>query len=161
MSLNTKSLYRSIYRQLSRQHAEASKIHLEKDTKRVEALRKYAAIKARASGQPESSLPQIEDPKVSRYPSNSLRSIFLEKSKEYNNSDNTQGKESGLNANTNEIKSQNLSKSIAAFLESQRMYNHLLEYYNGSTIDEEKKLELSAKRVGLELPDSFPKDGKK
>lgn len=136
-----KSLYRSIYRQLSRQHTESSKVHLEKDKQRTEALRKYAILKARASGQPLSSLPELEDPKVARYDSHTLRSIFLEKSQ------------------TNH-QAQNMADSVATFLESQRMYTFLLEYYNGSTIDEDKRLELSAKRVGLQLPDALPKQEK-
>lgn len=137
-----KSLYRSIYRQLSRQHTESSKVHLEKDKQRTEALRKYALLKARASGQPLSSLPELEDPKVARYDSNTLRSIFLQ------------------NSQPNGQAAKNMADSVATFLESQRMYNFLLEYYNGSTIDEDKRLELSARRVGLELPDALPKEEK-
>lgn len=133
-----RSLYRSIYRQLARQHAETSKMHLEKDKKRTEALHKYAILKARTSGQPLSEFPPLEDLRLKRYKSDNFRSLFLT-----------------IKDNQAVKQPEQFAHSVAVFLESQRMYNYLLEYYNGSTIDEGRKLELSARRVGLELPDSL------
>lgn len=130
-----RSLYRSLYRELSRQHIVASQIHLKKDRDRAEALRKYQQMKAAAAGQSASALPPIEDPKAPRYASDALRQHFVSRPAELQGS------------------TQRYVESALSFLSSQRQYNYLLEYYNGSTIDEEKRIELSARRVGLALPD--------
>ena len=45
------------------------------------------------------------------------------------------------------------------YLKSQRMYNTLLERYNpGMNMDEEERVRLTARRVGLDLP---PEEGEK
>ena len=44
---------------------------------------------------------------------------------------------------------------LVLYLQSQRMYNTLIERYNPSLgIDDEEKIRLSARKVGLDLPDS-------
>lgn len=133
-SRSTHSLYRTLYRELSRQHISASKLHMKDDLKKTEALHKYKVMKAASLGLPESSVEMPEPPKISRFNSEKLRSYFL----------------TNENNNTNS----ELAANISIFLNSQRQYNELLEYYNGSTIDEENRIKLSARRVGLELPDT-------
>lgn len=46
------------------------------------------------------------------------------------------------------------------YMRSQRLYNTLLERYNpGMSLDEEEKLRLTARRVGMEMPADYKKDG--
>ncbi|VVT51945.1 uncharacterized protein SAPINGB_P003265 [Magnusiomyces paraingens] len=146
-----RSLYRAIYRQLERQHVASSKLHQAQDRKKLEALRKYQQMKAAAaaastatnpnsSSSSSTSLPLIEDPRIKPYPSQTLRSLFLSQT-----------------SSTDNTPDEKYLEAIALFLKSQHEYNYLLEYYNGSTIDETKRIELSAKRVGLALPEE-PKE---
>lgn len=132
----SRQLYRSIFRELSKQHNIASKLHAEKDKKRLEALAKYQRMKNAAAGI-KSDPKEIERAltKVSRYDSTTFRSMFLD------------GKADTSNSH------QEYLKAVSVFLTSQRTYKELLELYNGSLIDEDDRLHLSARRVGLELPE--------
>lgn len=46
-----------------------------------------------------------------------------------------------------------LAEQLAVYLRSQRMYGVLLDRYNpGMNMDEEERVRLSARRVGMEMP---------
>lgn len=48
------------------------------------------------------------------------------------------------------------------YIKAQRMYATLLERYNpGMNMEEEERVKLTARRVGMELPLEYEKDGKK
>lgn len=142
--MTAKRVYRAIYRELSRQHNIAAKLHLEKDLQKIEALAKYQRLKNAAAGiksdpaQLQKDLENQKNSVVKRYDSGTLRSFFKELL-----SNSEAGKELDFE----------FARSVALFLKSQRTYKELLELYNGSTIDDEKRLHLSARRVGLELPE--------
>jgi hypothetical protein len=54
------------------------------------------------------------------------------------------------------------AEQFVAYLRSQRMYATLLERYNpGMEMDEEERVRLTARRVGMDLPIEFGKDGEK
>lgn len=132
----SRQLYRTIFRELSKQHNFASKIHAEKDKKRFEALAKYQRMKNAAAGI-KSDPKEIESAltKASRYDSTIFRSMFLDVKPDSSNSH------------------KEYLRAVSVFLTSQRTYKELLELYNGSLIDEDDRLHLSARRVGLELPE--------
>lgn len=49
-----------------------------------------------------------------------------------------------------------IAEQFAAYLRSQRMYAVLLDRYNpGMNMDEEERVRLTARRVGMDLPRSF------
>lgn len=49
-----------------------------------------------------------------------------------------------------------LAEQFAAYLRSQRMYAVLLDRYNpGMNMDEEERVRLTARRVGMGLPQTF------
>lgn len=134
--VGTRQLYRSILRELSKQHNIASKVHMEKDKKRLEAMAKYQRMKNAAAGI-KSDPKEIEKAltQTKRYDTATLRSLFLEGEGEPASHD------------------VEYLKTVSTFLTSQRTYKELLELYNGSLIDEDERLHLSARRVGLELPE--------
>lgn len=135
---SSRQLYRSILRELSKQHNIASKLHAEKDQKRLEALAKYQRMKNAAAGiktDPKDLEKALK--KASRYDSATLRHLFV---------NGPQDAEKGSH--------QEYLKTVSVFLTSQRTYKELLELYNGSTIDDNQRLQLSARRVGLELPET-------
>lgn len=131
---SSRQLYRSVLRELSKQHNIASKIHLEKDKKRIEAMAKYQRMKNAAAGI-KSDPKEIERAlnKPARYDSSILREMFL-------------------NGKGDIAEHQEYIRTVSIFLTSQRTYKELLELYNGSLIDDDDRLHLSARRVGLELP---------
>ncbi|KZF24902.1 hypothetical protein L228DRAFT_58123 [Xylona heveae TC161] len=50
-------------------------------------------------------------------------------------------------------------EQFVQYVRAQRMYVTLLERYNpGMLMDEEEKLRLTARRVGMEMPESFNKE---
>ncbi|KAI9151796.1 ATP synthase assembly factor fmc1 [Paramyrothecium foliicola] len=52
------------------------------------------------------------------------------------------------------------AEQLVLYLRSQRMYATLLDRYNpGMNMDEEERLRLTARRVGMEMPLSYKKDG--
>lgn len=137
-SVQPRSLYRALYRELNKQHRAASQEHNKGELKKLEALQKYRQMKARAAGLEESKVEEVKPPKIKPYNSATLRDLFF-----------SHKHTSEPSAKVDE----KYSTNVAEFLVSQRMYSYLLQYYNGSTIDEDKRIELSARRVGLELPE--------
>ena len=135
---STRHLYRSIFRELSKQHNAASKLHAEKDKKRLEAIAQYQRMKNAAAGiRTDPKDLQNSFSKTPRYDSSTLREIFV-------------------NGPQDSAKGSHVEylKTVSIFLTSQRTYKELLELYNGSLIDEDSRVHLSARRVGLELPET-------
>lgn len=141
-AVQPRTLYRALYRELNKQHRAASKEHNKVEMKKLEALQKYRQMKARAAGLEESSVEEIKPPQIKPYNSTTLRDLF------FNHKHTSSSEQSAL-------VDEKYSTNVAEFLVSQRMYSYLLQYYNGSTIDEDKRIELSARRVGLELPEDY------
>lgn len=53
------------------------------------------------------------------------------------------------------------AEQLAQYARAQRTYSALLERYNpGMSLDEEEKIRLTAKRVGMDLPDLYEEKGK-
>ncbi|KAI0835091.1 hypothetical protein F5Y06DRAFT_143875 [Hypoxylon sp. FL0890] len=51
---------------------------------------------------------------------------------------------------------------LVQYLKAQRQYTTLLERYNpGMNMDEEERVRLTARRVGMDLPVEYPKGGEK
>lgn len=139
----SRHLYRSILRELSKQHNSASKLHAEKDKQRFEALLKYQRMKNAAAGvktDPKELEAKMKKSLMKRYDTTILREFFLTGDAIAASAAEGKGREEYL-------------RSVSRFLTSQRTYKELLELYNGSLIDEDKRIELSARRVGLELPE--------
>ncbi|CDO55258.1 hypothetical protein DV495_000434 [Geotrichum candidum] len=135
-------LYRSILRELSKQHNTASKLHAEKDKQRLETLLKYQRMKNAAAGiktDPKELEAKLKKDLVKRYDTTVLREFFTTGDAAAASAAEGQGREEYL-------------RSVSRFLTSQRTYKELLELYNGSLIDEDQRIQLSARRVGLELP---------
>ncbi|OQD75047.1 hypothetical protein PENDEC_c008G07208 [Penicillium decumbens] len=53
------------------------------------------------------------------------------------------------------------AEQLAQYARAQRTYSALVERYNpGMSLDEEEKIRLTARRVGMELPKLYTPDGK-
>lgn len=53
------------------------------------------------------------------------------------------------------------AEQLAQYARAQRMYAKLLERYNpGMNLDEEERIRLTARRVGLDLPELHNAEGK-
>lgn len=124
------SLYRSLYRELAKQHVFAMTHHVSTDNQRMEAQAKYKAIKDKTEPKPIVKLPT---PRTLHYDSSALREYF------------TTG--SGDDAQIQ------YAKEALLFLENQRGYKELLARYNpGADMADTERVRLSARRVGLEVP---------
>lgn len=54
------------------------------------------------------------------------------------------------------------AEQLAQYARAQRTYSALLERYNpGMSLDEEEKIRLTARRVGMDLPDLYEVEGEK
>jgi hypothetical protein len=128
IQLSSRIVYRKLFRELARQYVEAAEVHNVQDRKRQEALRRYRQNKDDAS---TASMKTT----VSDYDSKSLRDIFQDKT----------GSENNLE----------FGYQVAEYLKSQRIYKTLLQRYNpGALMEDEERIRLSAKRVGLDLPNT-------
>lgn len=62
--------------------------------------------------------------------------------------------------NPKQVNRSHAAEQAVAYLKSQRMYATLLERYNpGMGMDEEERVRLTARRVGMDLPVEYPKEG--
>lgn len=53
------------------------------------------------------------------------------------------------------------AEQLAQYARAQRTYSALLERYNpGMSLDEEEKIRLTARRVGMDLPELYGEEGK-
>lgn len=53
------------------------------------------------------------------------------------------------------------AEQLAQYARAQRTYSTLLERYNpGMSLDEEEKIRLTARRVGMDLPELYGEEGK-
>ncbi|ODQ63419.1 hypothetical protein NADFUDRAFT_53684 [Nadsonia fulvescens var. elongata DSM 6958] len=121
------SLYRSLYRELSHQHKSIMEVHQAGDLAKRAMLDLYRQ---------NSGLPVMSEGAKSgsaRYDSSSLREI-VDLAKH----------------------DSNFAKECLVYLKAQRTYKFLLDRYNpGESVDEQERIRLSARRVGLELPGSI------
>lgn len=126
----TLNLYRSLYRELSKQYVTAMTVHVNGDNQRAEAKAKYEAIQKKTTPKAVERLPV---PKTSHYDSSALREYFT-------------------NGNGDALQIQH-AEDMLLFLENQRGYKELLARYNpGVDMADQERVRLSARRVGLELP---------
>lgn len=124
------NLYRSLYRELSKQYVAAMTIHVNGDNQRNEAKAKYEAIQKKTAPKPFEKLPV---PRTTHYDSSALREYF------------TNG--------TGDAAQIQHAEDMLLFLENQRGYKELLARYNpGVDMADQERVRLSARRVGLEVP---------
>ncbi|KAG5366906.1 ATP synthase assembly factor FMC1 [Yarrowia sp. B02] len=124
------NLYRSLYRELSKQYVAAMTVHINGDNARNEAKAKYEAIQKKTTPKPVEYLPA---PRVSHYDSSTLREYFT-------------------NGSGDAAQIQH-AEDMLLFLENQRGYKDLLARYNpGVDMADQERVRLSARRVGLEVP---------
>lgn len=143
MSIAPRVLYRRLYRELSFQSLEASEKQNSHEDKRKKTLEEYKKrAKAGVSNNPDALNREIEENNGSGasrrmklgplYNSTALREIFLNSKPE----DLEYGNE------------------VLQYLKAQRTYKLLLDRYNpGATMEDDERIRLSARRVGLALPD--------
>lgn len=120
-----RALYRWLYRELSFQKLEAAQIQKAEQQRREETLAKY---KKQEYKPPGNHRPSKRLCITGLYDSIGLRENFLK------NDDVMYGKE------------------ILEYLKSQRVYKELFARYNGKDFEDEERLRLTARRVGMELP---------
>ncbi|KAG5356824.1 ATP synthase assembly factor FMC1 [Yarrowia sp. C11] len=124
------NLYRSLYRELSKQYVAAMTVHVNGDNQRNEAKAKYEAIQKKTSPKPVEKLPT---PRTSHYDSSALREYFT--------------------TGTGDAEQIQHAEDMLLFLENQRGYKELLARYNpGVDMADQERVRLSARRVGLEVP---------
>ncbi|ANB13263.1 hypothetical protein AWJ20_1547 [Sugiyamaella lignohabitans] len=130
-TITARGLYRKLYRELARQHLTAAEAQTAQDAKKKEALLQYRKLQGLDSGDGAKS---SVAPENRIYKADTLRNVF-------NSSDPTEA---------------NLlfGYEIGEYLKSQRAYKSLLERYNpGANMEDEERIRLSARRVGLNLPE--------
>lgn len=132
-------LYRNLYRELSFQALEASEKQVAHEDKRKKVLEEYkrraqggqSAMDAAKQEENDASGQSRRMKKGPLYNSKALREIFLKSRPE----DLSYGQE------------------VLEYLKAQRTYKLLLDRYNpGATMEDDERIRLSARRVGLALP---------
>uniref|UniRef100_A0A060TCY7 ARAD1D43318p n=1 Tax=Blastobotrys adeninivorans TaxID=409370 RepID=A0A060TCY7_BLAAD len=140
--MDARMLYRRLYRELSYQALEASKVQTAQLKRREAALAAYRKrLAEQKQAQAEGRDVVNPSPALSKrlkagplYDSKALRECFTGAAK-----DPKQTLEYG--------------QEVWEYLRSQRTYKDLLARYNpGATMDDEERIRLSAQRVGLALP---------
>lgn len=128
LTMSARAVYRSLYRELAKQHVIARTEQEVVNAKKAAAMRQYQKMK-QATGKATSDL-ALKPIKftVLDYDSLELRNAVK---------------------NSNDI---GYGQEVALFLKHQRVYEELVKKYNDSLIDPDDRLRLSANRVGLDLP---------
>lgn len=125
------ALFRSLYRELSSQYVEIARSQADKDLFQAKTLNDY---RAKIGKEPVKLPINPGSIRKSSYDSSKLRELFQTGSENHNA----------------------YAKEAATFLTNQHQYKVLIDRYNpGLNMDDEERVRLSAKRVGLELPEDF------
>ncbi|CAH6719507.1 ATP synthase assembly factor Fmc1p, mitochondrial [[Candida] jaroonii] len=134
-------MYKNILKELRIIATKTHKLHSKSQIKKEKALLEYKKYQLLKEGKPINEITQqIENLTTGGKPSDKFEQIF----KQLHNEEKAKG--------SNKIKEANFN-NIYTFLNSQRIYQELIERYNpGLTMDQTENIEASANRVGLKVP---------
>ncbi|ODV61256.1 Fmc1p ASCRUDRAFT_75950 [Ascoidea rubescens DSM 1968] len=141
--------YRNLYRELSKLHRTTAKAHIKETDRKLDAMVKYKKIQLIREGKNKQEI----DNELNRYKEISER---MTSRKRRVNIAQEKGEFSGYleDFKFSEGSAHKLIYNISIFLKNQRVYEELIERYNpGITMSQEEKVQKTANRVGLQVPE--------